>query len=178
MAKVGVIYPVYKVDGVAAGKLMGKAITVTATATSNDVKLYADNGVAESDKSFVEGSVISVNTDHLSMEVLSDLLGHTYTEANGMVSNKDDVAPYVGFGFIGNTIKGNVKGWVAKWYPKTQFGEPTDENATKADTVVFQTPTIEGCFYSDAEGNWKHEKEFATEEAAKAWLNEKAGIAA
>ena len=175
MAKVGVLHPVYLVTGDTAGKVMGKAITVNASPSSNDTKLYADDGVAESDTSFTEGSTITVNTDHLSLEIQADLLGHTYA-AGEMISSKDDVAPYVGFGFIGKTKKDNVMGWVAKWYPKVQFGEPSDENQTKEETVSFQTPTIEGSFYSDDNGIWKEEAEFATEAAALEWVDDKAEI--
>lgn len=177
MAKVGVMYPVYNKEGETSGKVMGAAITVTASPGSNDVKLYGDNKVKESDKSFVEGSAISVNTDHLPLDIYADLTGHTYTEADGLVANKDDVAPYVGFGFIGNTVKDNKAGWLAKYYPKVQFAEPSDENNTKSDTVAYATPTIEGSFYSDNNGEWKFEQEFATEAEAKTWLNGKAKIA-
>ena len=176
MAKVGVLHPVYKLPE-KAGKVMGKAITVNVSASSNSTKLYADNVVVESDTGFTEGSTMNVNTDHLSLETQADLLGHKYSEEGGMISHKDDVAPYVGFGFIGQTKKDNELGWTGKYYPKVQFGEPSDDNQTKGETVDFQTPTIEGAFYSNDEGTWKEEAEFITEAAALAWLNEKASIA-
>ena len=169
-------HPVYKVQGKSEGKVMGRAITVNVTANSNSTKLFADNVVAESDTGFTEGSTMNVNTDHLSLEVQADLLGHEYSVEDGMISHKDDVAPYVGFGFIGQTKKDNKLGWVGKYYPKVQFSEPSDDNQTKGETVDFQTPTIEGAFYSDDNGIWKEEVEFATEAAALTWLNGKASI--
>ena len=54
MAKIGLKYPVYKTDS-AAG-VIGKAIQADISITVNDVKLYADDAVAESDKSFQNGN--------------------------------------------------------------------------------------------------------------------------
>lgn len=187
MAKVGLKYPVYaklKEDGTyEAGSVIAKAIKASVNAESNDVKLYADDGVAESDKSF-KGGKISLNVDDLTQKVYAELLGHTYTAKTAsdpvtpesVKANANDIAPYVGVGFYGKVVRNNKPAFLAKWLMKTQFAEPTDETETKGETVSFQTPTIEGDVYQLDNGDWKDQAEFPTEEAARAWLNTKAGI--
>ena len=189
MAKVGLKYPVaapLKEDGTYdAGYVIAKAIKANVTANSNDVKLYADDGVAESDKSFKDGS-ISLNVDDLTLKVYADMLGHAYTAAGTganatpekVVASVNDIAPFLGVGFYGEIRRNNKPLYLAKWLKKVQFSEPNDETETKGETTNFQTPTIEGTVFQASDGTWKEQAGFATEEAAVEWLNEKAGITA
>ncbi|MDO4553706.1 MAG: hypothetical protein Q4B70_01005 [Lachnospiraceae bacterium] len=187
MAKVGLKYPVaakLNEDGsYETGFVIAKAIKATVTANSNDVKLYADDGVSESDKSFRDGS-LSLNVDDLTQKNYAELLGHTYKAAGTgedaapetVIASADDIAPYVGIGFYGAIKRNNVPSYQAKWLKKVQFSEPNDETDTKGETVNFQTPTIEGTVFQVENGAWKEQAEFSKEEDAKAWLNAKAGI--
>ena len=103
MAKIGLKYLVaakLNEDGTTyeKGFVVAKAIKANITANSNDVKLYADDGVSESDKSFKDGN-ISLNVDDLTQKVYADLLGHEYKAANSegnepetVVASADDIA--------------------------------------------------------------------------------------
>lgn len=188
MAKVGLKYFVgapLKEDGKTydTGYVVAKAIKATVTANNNDVKLYADDGVAESDKSFKDGT-ISLNVDDLTQKVYADMLGHTYKakrtgddgEPETVVASANDIAPYLGIGFYGEIRRNNKPSFQAKWLKKTQFSEPNDETDTKGETVTFQTPTIEGTVFQADDGTWKEQAEFATEAEAREWLNTKANI--
>ena len=186
MAKVGLKHVVaapLKNDGTyGSGYVVAKAIKATVNSNSNDVKLYSDDGLAESDKSFKDGS-ISLNVDDLEQKKYADMLGHTYTEADtegGMpetvVAATHDVAPYLGVGFYGAVMRNNKVSYMAKWLKKVQFAEPNDETETKGETVNFQTPTIEGTVFPADDGTWKEQAEFATEEEAVAWVDKKANI--
>lgn len=193
MAHIGLKYPVFapitaETDAGAItygdGFVVGKAINYTGTPSNADVVLYADDGVAESDKSITNEGV-SLEADDLSLKVYADLLGHTYTaevttqgsEAPESVAvSIDDVAPYGGLGFYRRRKKNGVLSFDAIWLHKVQFAEPTTNGATKADTVTFQTRTIEGTAYPTNAGAMKEEAIFTTEAAAKAWINTKAGI--
>lgn len=187
MAKVGLKYPVaaiLKDDGKTyeKGFVIAKAIKATINANNNDVKLYADDGATESDKSFKDGT-ISLNVDDLTQKVYADLLGHNYTAGDGeneevVVASSADVSPYCGVGFYGAIRRNNKTLYQAKWLKKTQFSEPNDETDTRGETINFQTPTIEGSVFTLDDGTWKEQAEFATEEKAKEWLNKKAGITA
>ncbi len=188
MAKIGLKYPVAAKLGedgssYSAGFVIAKAIKATISTTSNDVKLYADDGVAESDKSF-SGGTFSLNVDDLTQKVYADLLGHTYTSAEeeepatpeSVKSNANDEAPYFGVGFYGKIKRHGKVVYQAKWLFKVQFSEPNDETDTKGESVAFQTPTIEGSVFQLDNGDWKDQAEFTTEAEAKKWLETKAGI--
>jgi phi13 family phage major tail protein len=182
MAKVGLKYISYGLlqpDGTYKdGKVMAKAIKATVTSESNDVKLYADDGVAESDKTF-RGGKISINIDDLTNEIYAELLGHTFNDAeNSVLNNSNDIAPYIGIGFYGKVIRNNSPKYMAKFLFKMQFAEPTDENDTKGETVAFQTPTIEGDVFMMDNGDWRDQIEVDTEAEAIAWIDQKLGIAA
>lgn len=176
MAKIGLKYPVYKSEE--SSGVIGKAIQADISITVNDVKLYADDGIAESDKSFQSG-LITLGVDDLSDIIQTEFLGHTVgTDPAEIVAKGTDENPYVGVGFYGTKVVGGVKKFRAIWLPKVQFAEPADTNATKGDTVVFNTPVIEGTIMLDDDGVWKYEQTFATEAEAKTYLEGKAGIEA
>ena len=174
MAKIGLKYPVYKTTD--SQGVIGKAIRADISIEVNDVKLYADDAIAESDKSF-SGGTLTLGIDDLSDEVYATLLGHTVgTDPAEIVAKGSDDSPYVGIGFYGAKKVGGVRKYRAIWLPKVQFAEPADTNATKGETVEFQTPTLEGTIMLDDDGAWKYEQTFTTEQEAKAYLEGKAGI--
>lgn len=187
MAKIGLKYPVaapMKKDGKTyeEGFVIAKAIKVSVTANNNDVKLYADDGIAESDKSFKDGT-LSLNVDDLTQSAYAKMLGHRFTEASEdgktpalVTASVSDISPFLGIGFYGEVIRDSRPSYLAKWLRKVKFAEPNDETDTKGETVAFQTPTIEGTVFQGDDGVWKEQAEFATEEEAVAWLNQKAGI--
>jgi len=174
MAKIGLKYPVYK--GAASKGVIGKAIQADISITVNDVKLYADDAIAESDKSFKEGK-ITLGIDDLSDEVQIAFLGHTVSGGEITAKGTDD-SPYVGIGFYGVKKVNNVRKFRAIWLPKVQFAEPSDTNVTKGETVEFSTPVLEGMIMLDENGDWKKEETFATEAEAIAYLQAKSGVKA
>jgi phi13 family phage major tail protein len=191
MAKIGLKYPVYASAtedetsiSYSNGKVLAKAISANISIETNDVVLYADDAVAESDHSFSSGK-ISMNIDDLSNAAQVDLLGNregaTVDVAIGtkeIIAGSSDTPGFVGFGFYGKKIVGGVIRWRAIWLKKVQFAEPADEAATKGQTTEFQTPTLEGTIMVDVSGDWKNEATFSTEAGAVAWLKGKAGITA
>lgn len=191
MAHIGLKYPVFLPNGAEAGFVIGKAINYTGTPSNADVTLYADDGIAETDKS-ITNEGLSLEADDISLKVYADLLGHTHVDAvegdstanpptagtpESVSVSIDDIAPFGGLGFYRRRKKNGVLSFDAIWLHKVQFAEPTTNGATKADTVTFQTRTIEGTAYPDDNGVVKEEAIFTTEAAAKAWLDTKASIA-
>ena len=191
MAHIGMKYPVAAqwAEGniYSDGFVVAKAINFTGTPNKNDADLYADDGVAETDKSTKDWGT-SLGVDDLSLENQAKLLGHTYVEASETTPESveigaDDVAPYFGVGFYKRRRKNNVTTFTAIWLYKVQHGEPTENAETKGDTVNFQTATIEGKAYPveiTENGTTKvsigKKALFPTEAKAKLWLNEMAGI--
>ncbi|HRS66160.1 MAG TPA: hypothetical protein P5519_09790 [Spirochaetia bacterium] len=189
MAKIGLKYPVYAKAtetgssiSYSNGAVLAKAISANISIESNDVKLYADDAVSETDHSFASGN-ISLNADDLSDAVKVALLGYTEgAEVDATLGSKElsagaaTTAAFVGVGFYAKRIKAGVTSWRAIWLKKVQFKEPADESATKGETVEFKTPTLEGTIMMAADDKWKEEGTFSTESSAIAWLNGKAGI--
>ena len=127
MAHIGMKYPVAapwtEGETYTKGFVVGKAIKFTGTPNKNDVDLYADDGIAETDKS-VKDIGVSLNVDDLDLKVQADLLGHDYTAASAGESGgtatpesvevgSDDVAPYFGTGFYKRRRKNNVTSFTA-----------------------------------------------------------------
>ena len=176
MAKIDVKHLVAKQEDEAKGFVLAKAIKVAPSPESSDAVMWADGEVAESDKGFKQGSKIQIDGDDYSLENQGKLLGHK-VEGKKLVANGNDVAPFFGIGFVGvKRVKG-VNVYIAKWYHKIQFGEPSDDFETKKENLEFGSSTIEGGMYLDSNKDWKTEEEFTTEAEAIAMIDELGGIA-
>ena len=155
---------------------MGPNAAFNGSPTANDVKDYGDNRAVETDTS-VTGGTITIDHNELTLEEYAYILGHTLDETTqSVVSNTGDVAPYLGVGAVGKSKRNNTNKYTAKFYYKTQFREPSDENATKQDNTTFAHTNLEGNIFELENGDWKDQKEFDTITEAKAWLNTKVGL--
>jgi phi13 family phage major tail protein len=190
MAKIGLRYPVYspatETDSAISygtGAVLAKAISANISIENNDVKLYADDAIAESDNSFASGTV-TIGIDDLYDTAKVALLDYVAGDTVDVVTGAKELSvgtaspAYVGFGFYGKVIRNKVSYWRAIWLKKVQFAEPSDELATKGESVEFGTPELEGTVMMAADGKWKEEATFSTEAGAKAWLDGKCGLAA
>lgn len=190
MAKVGLKYPVYapatETDSAisySAGAVLAKAISANISIETNDVKLYADDALAESDKSFKSGKVdfgIDDLYDAAKVALLDYVEGATVDASIGTkeLSAQADASPaYVGFGFYGKVKRSGTNRWRAIWLKKVQFAEPSDEMKTQGETPEFTTPSLSGDILKAVDGYWKEEATFSTEALAKAWLDGKCRLA-
>lgn len=173
MAKIGLKYPAYK--GAVNKGVIGKAIQADIAIQVNEVELYGDDAIAESDKSFQSGA-ITLGVDDLSDTVQVEFLGHTVAADGEITAKGTDNNPYVGFGFYSIKKVNNAQKFRAIWLPKVQFAEPNDTNATKGKNVAFATPSLTGTIMLDDSGEWKKEHTFDTEAEAKAYIDGKTGI--
>lgn len=177
MAKIGVQNFLFGVlteasDGTptyGAGTKPGKAVSCNVSISSNDAKLYADDGLAESDTSFQSGTV-SMEVDNADLTTQSTLLGHTLTN-DEMVRNANDVAPYVGLGRIVTKMVAGAYKYKVEFLNKVKFSEPNQENTTKGESVEFGTTTLEGIVSTLANGNWSKTQTFDTLAEAQTYLN-------
>lgn len=182
MAKIGMRYPVYRKMTITTGEdgkesvtygtktVMGKAISASVSITTSEAELYADDGLAESVKEFVEGQ-LSISTDDLEDSVEADLLGATVSE-DGIVNDADDYAPWVQVGFIISRMKGGKKQYRGVLYTKVQFAIPSEDNTTKGQTISFGTPTMTGTITSGSDGVWRKKSKWAEDAAtAQSWLD-------
>ena len=191
MAKVGLKYPVYAFAedngssiSYSGGAVLAKAISANVSIETNDVKLYADDGIVERDKSFAGGE-IEMGIDDLPDKAKVDLLDYTEGAVVDIETGAKELStagaepPFVGFGFYGKCKKW-TNYWRAIWLIKTQFAEPNEEFKTQGESVEFSTPTIKAAIMSASWDTtyWKEQGTFSTEAKAKAWLDGKAGIVA
>ena len=129
MATIGLSKPYYAIYAEAGGvvsysdgAVMGKATEANISIeTTEDNNLYGDNGLAETDRRFANGT-LTLSTTDLSQEVSKAILGLTEQAITGidgvtdtsvkeLVYDDTQVTPYLGVGFI---IKKKVNG-AYKW---------------------------------------------------------------
>lgn len=134
------------------GALLGKAITMSISVDdADDNILYADNGAAESAKSFTGGTV-TIGTDEISPATMVKILGvseetisgSTVTGAKWYVNDDDQTIPYLG---VGGIIKKRINGadkYQAVALDKVQFGNLSNEINTQGESIEWQTPEISG----------------------------------
>ncbi len=193
MATIGVSKPYYgkyvNTDGTityTGGALFAKAVEFSASVESgDDNNLYADNGIAESDRSFGGGS-ISVTTDDIEQAAAAAILGITAktitvgeaTDISELVFDDDMQIPDIGFGIIIKKKKGGVEKYRAIFFHKVKFNIPEDAATTQGETIEWQTPTIEGTIMRDdrEKHGWKSEVTVDTEALAVAYIKGKLGI--
>lgn len=170
------------------GGLMGKLVEMSnEPETTEDSNLYADNGVAESERAFSGGSV-SFTTDHFTQEVTKAILGvkeqpvtvSGADEATELIFDDDQNAPYLGVGYI---IKGKKNGehvWRAVVLCKVMFSIPSESATTQGESIEWQTPELSATIMkSDAAGHpWRRQADFKTEAAAEAYIKQILNISA
>lgn len=153
-------------------KTFGKAVSCKVSVTNNDASLYAEDSLAESDKSFNSASVtLGVADDDDT--IFAPILGHVPDNKGEMVRNANDVAPYIGLGrVITKMVNGALK-YKGEFLYKVKFSEPSQEDETKGEKVDFKTPEIEGTASSLANGNWSAAQTFDTKDEAVTWVKDK-----
>lgn len=165
-------------DGTAtygAGTKPAKAISCSVDISSNEATLYADDALAESDRSFQSGTV-TLGIDDEDLETMATLLGHEITDGN-MVRNSSDSAPYVGLGrIITKMVKGVYK-YKVEFLCKVKFAEPSQEDNTKGESLEFGTSEIEGTVSCLGNGDWSIAQTFDTMTEAQTYLNSLFGTA-
>lgn len=150
-------------------KTPAKAISCSVDISNNDAKLYADDSLAESDTSFNNGTV-TIGIDKQDNSTMADLLGHTVDVGGEMVRKTTDVAPYVGLARIITEMVNNVLQYRVEVLYKCKFQEPSQEDATKGESVEFNTYELEGSVNALANGEWSKTKTFATKTDALAYI--------
>ena len=173
------------------GAVMGKATEANISIeTTEDNNLYGDNGLAETDRRFANGT-LTLSTTDLSQEVSKAILGLTEQAITGidgvtdtsvkeLVYDDAQVTPYLGVGFI---IKKKVNGaykWRGVVLPKVMFSVPEDAATTQGESIEWQTPELTGTIMRDDSAThvWKKEATFTTEAQAEAYIKARLGIAA
>nr|DAU68990.1 MAG TPA: tail tube protein [Caudoviricetes sp.] len=186
-------YGIYNATGNAVsyanGAVMGKATEANIEIdTTEDNNLYADNGIAETDRSFA-GGTLTLSTDDLSQEVTKAILGLTETAITGiegvtdtsvkeLVYDDTQTTPYLGVGFIVKKKVGGAYKWRAVVLSKVMFSVPADAATTQGESIEWQVPELSATIMRDdsATHMWKREATFTTEAQAEAYIKARLNI--
>lgn len=145
-----------------------KAVSCNVSITNNEAKLYADDGLAESDTSFNSGTV-TMGIDDEDQGTMATLLGHTVDDGV-MIRSSYDTAPYVGLGRVVVKMVGGTYKYKAEFLYKVKFSEPSQEDATKGENLEFATSELEGAIACLANGKWSETKTFDSQADAINYL--------
>lgn len=151
-------------------KKPGKAVSFSFEPATSDAKLYADDSLAESD-SRVTGGTCTMGVDRLDAETMAEILGHEYdSDTQEVVSNVNDIAPYIGVGRIVRVIVDGTQMFRATFLAQCKFSEPSADDNTMGESVEFSTYELSGIVVVPTDGNWRREKMFSTQADAISYL--------
>lgn len=198
MATIGLSKPYYAIYSAtgsavsyATGGVLGKATEANIEIeTSEDNNLYADNGIAETDRQFT-GGTLTLSTDDLSQEVSKAILGLkeealdtiegiTDEDVKELIYDETQQTPYLGVGFIIKKVRGGVTLWRGVVLTKVMFSIPSDSATTQGESIEWQVPELSATIMRDdsATHMWKREATFTTEAQAEAYIKARLNITA
>lgn len=148
----------------------GKAVSFSFEPSNSDAKLYADDGLAESDNR-VTGGTCTMGIDRYDEETMAIILGHTYdSDTKETVSNVNDVAPYIGVGRVVRIMVDGTQKFRATFLAQCKFAEPSASDTTMGENVEFSTYELPGTMAIPTNGIWRKEKVFSTQADAITYL--------
>ena len=151
-------------------KKPGKAVSFSFEPTTSDAKLYADDSLAESDNR-VTGGTCTMGIDRLDAGTLAEILGHNYnSETQEVISNVNDIAPYIGVGRIVRIMVDGTQMFRATFLAQCKFAEPSADDNTMGESVEFSTYELSGTVVVPTDGNWRKEKLFSNQSDAISYL--------
>ena len=120
--------------------ILAKAISAELSVELAEATLYADDGPSEVLKEF-KGGKLSLGVDDIGRTAAETLTGAVTDSRGVLVSASEDKGQIVAIGF--RAKKGNGK-YRYFWIYRVKFSVPSDNLATKGDSITFNTPKIEG----------------------------------
>lgn len=153
----------------------GKAIGLQINPSYAEGSLFADDKQAEYDKEFSYADV-TLNTNTIPVTAHTEMFGHTKESNSEEITYKaGDQSAYVGMAWMSVEKVDGVRKFIGNFICKVKFSEPSEDYATKGESIEYKTPSISGRAIAQDDGKWKIVEKFDTEEAAMEWINEKFG---
>lgn len=146
-------------------KKIGNAISVDMSPTIETTSLYGDDMAVATDINFKEISV-TISTTDIPLVDQAELLGHAYSEQDGLTAKMTDSAPYVALLFESEKHNGGIR---CVKLMKGKFAPAQETINTKGENLEYQTPSLEGTFVADANGVWKKIKDFDQAADTASW---------
>ena len=138
---------------------LAKAISADLSIELAEAILWADDAASEVVREFKSGT-LTLNISDLPSSVAADLVGAAVDDAGLLVFTGSDTGAAVAVGFRARKPSGAFRYF---WLYRCKFAVPSTSLKTKADSIEFSTPTIEGTIMvrnkPDARGKrpWKIE---------------------
>lgn len=151
-------------------ELLVGAISASISPTTNQEKLWADDGVFDI-ASQLGDITLELELAALPMKAQAVLLGHKY-EKGVMVQNASDEAPYVAIGFMSQPQPNQFR---CVWLYKGKFQLVEDEYSTSNDSPAWRQPKLTATFVQrDYDGNWQISADTSDPEftGVDTWFNE------
>lgn len=187
MARVGFKIAKYNLHDKEAGKLktltgnsvpvFEKVIDEKFSPNYANAELYANDGLAEHDDSFIDGALnITIADDE--DKFVATIFGQTITTEGEVTSNENDIAPELSYGHIVPKMYNGSKKYKVEFFPRVRFTKITSDNKTKGQSIEFNTSSLEGkvmrlekAFNGLKEGDWEKHQTFDTLSAATTYLD-------
>ena len=168
--------------------VVGKMIGADVTFNRSSSKLHGDDAEIESDNS-ITGGTVTINVDDVEEEAEVVILGTKLATEDALAAEGEAIkvyqelgvaSPNGGFGYVRTRRKKGVTSYQAIWIHKVQLGIGTENSATKAEQVSYQTPKLTGpimAVFNDADKmpHFRDKARFANLADAIAWVNRKGG---
>lgn len=130
---------------------LAKAISADLSVNFAQATLKADDGTDVTVSIFVDGE-LKLGINDLSAEAAAKILGLKPDSKGVLISNADDMPPYVAIGFRAQRPDGTFR---YIWLYKVKFNVPSESYKTKGESIEFTTPEITGKIIARTDGNWK-----------------------
>lgn len=142
-----------------------------------NAELYANDSLAESDSSFIDG-VLTITVADDEDEFVATLLGNKIDTEKEVTSNVEDMPIEVGYGHIIPKVYNGARKYKVEFFPRVKFTKITSDNKTKGASVEFSTSSLEGKvmrlekdFNGLKDGDWEKHKTFDTLSEAETYLD-------
>lgn len=190
MAEIGLRYAKYNtinltthVYSLATPASLGRLVDANFTEDRASAELYADDQLAESDYSFIKGT-LDLTVDNITEDTVATLFGHVHSGATTPILTKsaNDNPVEVGYGQVVTKVVNGTKVYKAEYLPRIKFNSIGATHKTKGSTTEFSTQALSATVYAVDEngvndwdeGEYYKSAEFSTLDAAKgqvdAWL--------
>lgn len=160
---------------------LARGVSVSLDITTSDgVKFYANNGLAESEPGIFSGGTLTLTCDDPNPEAKAFVEGTNEADSTGWVDyTGDEVKPFLGIGWIVEYVSGGKHSWVPNMVTKAKLISMADSASTREDSTSYQTTeeTYDLSRDDSAKKSWKRVNEagFDTEAEAEAALKKALG---
>ncbi len=153
-------------------KRLGKAVQMQYNVNAPTVKLFGDDGLAESVPGFINGSG-TMTVDEPEDTLAADLYDQTVLSTSEDILDVDaQTTKYVRFGVIVSRIKAGTIAYRGIILARVQFTIPSEQFDTQGEQIVLNTTQLPFSFYKNVDRVWRRRSKWkSTYDAAFTWLS-------